>query len=172
VLVAAASRRPAWDVKAVVAVVLVIAAVTTGWQQSRPFKYEDYRSAADAIGDLARPGDAVMFFPITTRLGFEAYQQIEPDLRNVRDLALQPGTAPTATGELGGVDRPPAALSKLFRAAPTIFVLGDSVSQARRSLHDPTDIAQQAALSGYRVSRLLHYGGLYLTVLQHSAGRS
>ncbi|HEY3712926.1 MAG TPA: glycosyltransferase family 39 protein [Jatrophihabitantaceae bacterium] len=169
---AAADRRPSWDVKALVAVVLVIAAVTTGWQQSRPFKYEDYRSAADAMGDLAHPGDAVMFFPITTRLGFEAYQAIEPDLRNVHDLALLPGVPPTATRELGGVDRPASALMTVFRSAPTIFVLGDSVSQARRSLHDPTDAAQQAALSGYRASRLLRYGSVYLTVLQRDPSRS
>lgn len=167
VLVAgAASRRQSPDVKAVVAAVLVVAAATTGWQQSRPFKYENYRSAADAVGDLAHHGDAVMFFPITTRLGYDAYDAIEPDLRKVRDLALLPGVPPTATHQLGGLDRPAADLSGLFRSAPTIFVLGDSIQQARRSLHDPADLAQQAALHGYRVSRQLRYGSLYLTVMQ------
>ena len=166
-LVAAAAGRR--QIKALAAVILVVAAVTTGWQQSRAFKYEDYRSAADAMGDLARPGDAVMFFPISTRVGFEVYRATESDLRNVHDLAMLPGVLPTATGQLGGVDRPPAAISKIFQTAPTIFVLGDSMAQARRSLHDPTDVAQQAALRGYRVSRSTRYGNLYLTVLQRGS---
>jgi mannosyltransferase len=168
---AAATGTRARSVRALAAVIVVIAAVTTAVQQARPFKYEDYRSAADVIGDLAQPGDAVMFLPMSTRVGYEAYQTTEPGLRNVEDLAMLPGTPPVATSRIGGVDRPPAALSTVFRRAQTIFLLGDSTAQARRALHDPTDLAQQAALAPYRISRSPHYGDLYLTVLQRGSPR-
>jgi hypothetical protein len=98
-------------------------------------------------------------------------RQEPPGLRNVNDLAMLPGTPPIATSQIGGVDRPPAALSAIFRRAQTIFLLGDSTAQAHRALHDPTDLAQQAALAPYRISRSLHYGDLYLTVLQRGSPR-
>lgn len=162
----AATRRPGRTVQALAAVALVIAATTTAVQQAHPFKYENYRAAADAMGDLARPGDAVMFMPISARVGLEPYYGIEPDLRNVRDLAMLPGVPPTATDQIGGTDLPPSVLSAAFGRAPTIFLLGDSLAAARRFLRDPTDLAQQAALAPYRVTRSLHYGVLSLTVLQ------
>lgn len=168
---AAATRTHARSVQALAALIVVIAAVTTAVQQARPFKYEDYRSAADVIGDLAQPGDAVMFLPMSTRVGYEAYQTTEAGLRNVNDLAMLPGTPPMTTSQIGGVDRPPADLSAVFRRAQTIFLLGDSTAQAHRALRDPTDLAQQAALAPYRISRSLHYGDLYLTVLQRGSPR-
>src|SRR6185437_3464118 len=82
---------------ALIVAAALAAGATTAIQQIRPYKYEDYRAAADTIGDLAQPGDAVVFLPASTRLGFDVYSQLEPDLNRVTDTALAPGGAPTET---------------------------------------------------------------------------
>ncbi len=114
------------------AAAVVVAAATTWRQESQPFKYEDYRAAADAMGDLARPGDAVMFFPMSMRAGFDAYQSIEPDLGNVRDAALAAGGSPVQTDQIGGEDAPAAAMAARFDGAAQIFVLGNPLADIGR----------------------------------------
>jgi hypothetical protein len=157
-------RSPRRLGRVVIALGLSAALTTTVVQESRPYKYEDYRSAADLMGDLASPGDAVMFLPINTRAGFEPYQHLEPDLRNVADLAAY--RAPVQTDQIGGVDRPAPTLASSFSTAPAIFVLGDTLPVAHHVLRDGTDLAQLKALNGYQPIRVVRYGDLYLTVMR------
>jgi mannosyltransferase len=166
VVAAIATRARSRSVTGLVALAVAVSVVTVGVQQSRSFKYEDYRTAADLMGDSAQPGDAVMFLPISTRVGFEPYRKLEPDMAEITDPALLPGRPPALSQTIGGVDRSSSALAAAFARAPVIFVLGDSLATARRTLRDPTDVSQLDALRAYRVTRSLRYGDLYLTVLQ------
>jgi hypothetical protein len=145
---------------------IAIAAITTGVQQAQPFKYENYRQAADVMGDVAVPGSTVMFLPISTRAGFEPYRHLEPDLGRVNDAALRGSIS--QVDRIGGADQPAASLMQIFDHSPEIFVLGDSVAQARQLLHDPTDVAQLKVLIGYRTVRVIRSGDLYLSVLTPS----
>lgn len=157
-------RTPARFRPMVAVTVILAAAVTTAVQQLAPYKYEDFRAAADHMGDLARPGAAVMFLPASTRAGFEPYRAMESDLNRVRDLAETPGGAPSSTAQLAGNVRPAAQLPRLFRSARTIFVMGDSPVQAR-TLRDAVDRAEESALAGYRVTASVRYGDVWLTEL-------
>ena len=160
-----ALRRDGPAVRALAALAVVVAGGTTVGQQLHPYKYEDFRAADDAMGDLARPGDAVMFFPTSMRAGFESYSTLEPDLRNVHDAALAPHGTPLATGTIGGVDRTAAQIASAFGAARTIFVLGDPLARIPRRPMTATDRAEWAALTSYRVAQTMHWGVVYLTVM-------
>ena len=62
-LVALAALHPSRRTGPILAIVVIaVAAITTGVQQAQPFKYENYRQAADVMGDTAVPGSTVMFF--------------------------------------------------------------------------------------------------------------
>jgi mannosyltransferase len=165
-LAAARSSRPTGAV--FVATVIAIAAITTGVQQAQPFKYENYRQAADVMGDAAVPGSTVMFLPISTRAGFEPYRHLEPDLGRIDDAALDGPV--NRVDRIGGADQPASTLTQRFDRSPEIFVLGDSVTQAGRVLHDSTDIAQLDVLSRYRTVRVIRSGDLYLSVLTPRSG--
>jgi mannosyltransferase len=158
------TRGPAMRLLTVAA--LVVATGTTVGQELRPYKYENYRSAADVMGDLAAPGSAVMFLPMSMRAGFAPYSRLEPDLTKVHDAALETGDEPTSTDQIGGIDRPTGLLRNAFRNAPDIFVLGDSLAVAEQKLRDPADRAQQSALSGYRTVGTYRFGVVTLTELQ------
>jgi len=164
-LAAVRATRPAGLV--FVAALVLIAAITTGVQQARPFKYEDYRQAADVMGDVAAPGSTVMFLPISTRAGFEPYRRLEPDLSRIDDAALDGSM--NRVDRIGGADQPADTLAQRFDRSPVIFVLGDSVPQASHRLHDATDVAQLAVLRDYRTVRVVRSGDLYLSVLQPDA---
>jgi hypothetical protein len=136
-------------------------------QLVQPYKYEDYRAAADTMGDLAQPGDAVVFLPISGREGFDIYAHLEPDLSNVHDAI--DAAAPASTDEIGGLNRPAAQVPGRLDAAGLIFVLGDPVSVAERSLRDPVSVAEEQSLVGYHAVQVRHWGDLTLTVLQRDA---
>jgi hypothetical protein len=109
-----------------------------------------------------------MFLPISSRAGFQPYQALEPDLRRVADPAVAPGSL-TSGDRIGGADRAPGALTGAFAGAPMIFVLGDNVPTAVRTLRGAADQAQLAALRAYRVVRTIRSGDLYLTVYQRNS---
>jgi mannosyltransferase len=165
-LAAIHSSRPVGPILAIM--VIAIAASTTGVQQAQPFKYENYRQAADTMGDIAVPGSTVMFLPISTRAGYEPYSHLEPDLSRVADPA-QLGPV-NRVDRIGGADEPAIELAPRFDSSPEIFVLGDSLPHAIRVLHDPTDVAQLDVLSRYRTVRVIRTGDLYLSVLQQASG--
>ncbi len=164
----AADRAPRRRGPILAIVVIAVAAITTAVQQAQPFKYENYRQASDTMGDLAVPGSTVMFLPISTRTGFEPYRRLEPDLSRVDDAAVAGEV--NRVDRIGGADQPSATLAQRFDQSPVIFVLGDSVPQATRQLHDSTDVAQLGVLTRYRIVRVVRSGDLYLSVLEPNSG--
>jgi mannosyltransferase len=164
VLAVRRSRGPLGSV--VVALVLALAVVATWGQHSQPFKYENYRAADDTMGDLAGPGDGVMFLPASMRAGFDIYRHLEPDLTNVHDLALAPGGSPTETDLIGGQDQPADRIASLFAGAPRVFVLGNALAADSQRPVGATERAELAVLHGYRVIGSMRWGVVYLTVLQ------
>ena len=167
-LAAVGVRRTPPRARTVIATALVVTAgLTTAVQQLAPYKYEDFRAAADRMGDLARPGDAVMFLPASTRAGFEPYRSMEADVHRVRDVAEIPGRSPATTSQIAGGVWPAADLPRLFTAAPTIFVMGDTPGQAR-ILHDAVDRAEESVLGRYRVVTAVRYGDIWLTELSET----
>lgn len=139
-------------------------------QLVQPYKYEDYRAAADTMGDLAQPGDVVVFLPISGREGFDVYAHFEPDLNNVHDAI--DAAAPASTDEIGGSNRPAAQVAGRLDTARLIFVLGDPVSVAERNLRDPVSVAEEQSLAGYHVLQVRQWGDLTLTVLQRDPART
>lgn len=165
VVAVVAVRRDAPLVRVLAAFAVVVAAGTTIGQQLHPYKYEDFRAADDVMGDLARPGDAVMFFPTSMRAGFESYATLEPDLRNVRDDALAPGGRPAGSDTIGGVDRSADEIRPAFGSAGTIFVLGDPLARIPLRRMTATDRAEWALLVAYHVAETRHWGAVYLTMM-------
>jgi mannosyltransferase len=166
---AARSGRALVILAPLTAAAVLVAAGTTWRQEDRPFKYEDYRAAADAMGDLARPGDAVMFFPMSMRAGFDAYRSLEPDLRNIRDAALAPGGLPVQTDQIAGADAPAADMAERFDGAAQIFVLGNPLAEVEARPLSAADRAQLDVLHQYRVVRTTRWGVVSLTELQRLA---
>ena len=142
------------------ATAFVTALATTITQQAQPYKYEDYRSAADAVADHARTGDVVLFLPASVRLGFDAYPPTGTDDHPVIDIALAPGGAPVHADQIAGIDRPTAAFAAGLRRAVTVFVL----SNRPDSLPGFGGIA--AVLAGRRLVQQSRYGDVYLMALR------
>ena len=157
-------RMPARGRLAVAFTLIAAAVVTTAVQQLAPYKYEDFRAAADHMGDLAGTSADVMFVPESTRAGFEPYRSMEADVRRVHDVAERPGGSPSATSQIAGDDRPAAELPALFASARTIFLMGDSLAQARAA-RDAVARAEDLVLRDYRVVRSVRYGDIWLTEL-------
>lgn len=164
-LALAAVRYRSRVVTALVAAAGLCLAGATAVQLSHPYKYEDYRAAADRMGDLARPGSAVIFLPTSAREGYDIYAHLEPDLGNIRDLALAAGSGPVASNRIGGRDVVPAQIAARLRHSPVLFVFGDSIQTAARTLRDPVSLAQERVAAGYRIVLVQRYGDVTLTML-------
>ena len=164
-LALAAVRSRSRVVALLVAVAGLCALGATTVQLTHSYKYENYRAAADTMGDLAKPGSSVVFLPISGREGYDIYDHLEPDLRNISDVTLRPRSSPAATAHIGGLDLPADQLSRRLRGASTVFLLGDTVATADRTLHDPASVAQETILARYHPVLVRHYGDLTLTVL-------
>ena len=164
-LALAASRSRSRVVAGLVAVAGVCSLGATTVQLTHSYKYENYRAAADTMGDLAKPGSSVVFLPISGREGYDIYDHLEPDLRNISDVTLKPQSGPAATSHIGGLDLAPDQISARLNGASTVFLLGDTVATADRTLHDPASVAQENILARYHPVLVRHYGDLTLTVL-------
>ncbi len=167
-LALAAVRSRSRVVTGLISVAAGAALIATAVQSSRPYKYENYRQAADTVGDLAHPGDAVVFLPVSAREGFDAYSHLEPDLRRVHDVTLEAGSTPAATDDIGGIDVPASQIAGAVAGSATVFVFGDTVPTARHLLHDPQSVAILRALSGYQPVGRYRYGELTVTVLRRA----
>jgi mannosyltransferase len=164
-LALAAARSRSRVVAVLVAVAGLCSLGATTVQLTHSYKYENYRAAADTMGDLAKPGSSVVFLPISGREGYDIYDHLEPDLRNISDVTLKPHSGPAATSHIGGLDLAPAQISARLSGASTVFLLGDTVATADRTLHDPASVAQENMLARYHPVLVRHYGDLTLTVL-------
>jgi hypothetical protein len=165
-LLALAATRGRSRVTAVLVAIAGLCSLgATTVQLTHSYKYENYRAAADTMGDLARPGSSVVFLPISGREGYDIYDHLEPDLRNISDVTLRPRSGPAATSHIGGVDLPADQIPSRLSGASSLFLLGDTVATADRTLHDPASVAQEIMLARYHPVLVRHYGDLTLTVL-------
>ena len=127
-IAAGAAKLPAGRVLAVGGVAAAV--TTTVIQQAQPYKYEDYRGAADAVYDRSRHGDVVIFYPSAVRVGFDAYPPTDADDHRVRDIALAPGGAPVLTTQIAGLDRSAQSVAQALRGAPAVFILSTRADDA------------------------------------------
>lgn len=136
------------------AVVVLVAAVTTGVQLARPYKYENYRAAVDEVGDHSVRGDGVLFSPASARAGFDVYVGTEPELSGLRDAALRPDGQPARSDHIGGVELPPSQLRHAVGDLHRVFVVGDPATSG------PDYTAKLRALSGFRLVWTRSYGAV------------
>jgi mannosyltransferase len=94
---------------------------------------EDVRGAATVIGELSRPGDAVLFLPSSRRISALAYPE---DFRNTDDVALK--VDPTTSATLWGVEKNPAQTAAALLDNYRVWVvtgparLGESATNPER----------------------------------------
>ncbi len=169
VLVAAlVARRGSRAARVLLVATALVAAVTSGVGLASPYKYEDYRSATDAVTDAARPGDGVVFLPASFRVGYVQYLREpgeRPDGTPPADLALRPGDGPDAASQIGGGELPPPATGSRIRLANRIFLYGLALPVADRTRRGRADRAKELALDGYRQLWRRHFGQVDVTLL-------
>lgn len=155
VAVTGAAVRGGRVARVALAVALVAALGTTVVQQARPYKYEDFRAATDAVTDAARPGDGVVFLPLSSRVGYQAYVGRERDGVVPTDPLLWKD--PVAADRIGGREVAAAAVAARVHAARRVFLYGtDLVAGAVGA--GATDAAKARAVAGYRVRWVRHFG--------------
>jgi hypothetical protein len=143
-------------------------AVTSAVQQSRQYKYENYRAAADAVDDTARPGDAVPFLPASARVGYTPYTDREPGDPCVTDIALRAGGAPDTADRIAGYELDPTTLAARLSGHPRVYLVGTLLDQAIRSDHSAHDRAKESVLrTGYTPLWTRSYGEVAVTLFTH-----
>ncbi|MDT5043881.1 MAG: mannosyltransferase [Actinoplanes sp.] len=125
---------------------LVAGLATSVVQQSRPYKYEDFRGAAELIDDTFRPGDAVLYLPASTRVGFTAYPPAEPGETPVADIALRGDGAPVRASNIAGVEVSPAAIASRLRSHANVYLVGNPYAGITGPGAGPGDQAKIDAL--------------------------
>jgi mannosyltransferase len=164
-LVAARGGRAA---RVLLVATALVAVVTSAVELASPYKYEDYRSATDAVTDAARPGDGVVFLPASFRVGYVQYLREpgeRPDGTPPADLALRPGDGPDAASQIGGGELPPPATESHIRLANRIFLYGLALPVADRTRRGRADRAKELALDGYHQLWRRHFGQVDVTLL-------
>jgi aryl-alcohol dehydrogenase-like predicted oxidoreductase/4-amino-4-deoxy-L-arabinose transferase-like glycosyltransferase len=128
---------------------LLAAAGTSVAQQAQPYKYENYRAAEDLVDATAHSGDAMLFLPASTRVGYLRYVEHVAGDPHVVDVALRRGGAPGTADRIGGYEVTPAVLADRLRSHRRVFLIGAPLSAARTG-HSGTEQAKRLALrSGY-----------------------
>jgi mannosyltransferase len=145
---------------------LVAGAATSVVQQAQPYKYEDFRAASDIVDDTARPGDAVLYVPASTRVGIDPYAAGQPGEQDAADVALQRGGSPTRADEIAGVEVPAAAIAGALRGHADVYLVGDPLRQAIGPHSSPSDRAKiSALLQGYTPVWSHAFGVITVTLL-------
>jgi len=100
-------------------------------QQDQPYKYENLRSAADTMLDTARPGDGMVFAPVSTRVGI--YPYLHPDAydRPPADIALPDRVSLYDGSAIGGTEIPGARISTAMRHYDRIYLVGTDLADGR-----------------------------------------
>ncbi len=163
ILLARAAIRGSRRVCLIVCATMIGAAATSVVQVSMPYKYEDYRAAADAIGDAGTTASSVVFLPASSRAGFAPYSRMESDLSGLADAALSAGGAPLGTDQIAGVEGAPSATATRLARYRTLFLVGDRLEQARHSLHGAEDRAQEMVLAHCAVVSTRQFGQIAVT---------
>ena len=152
-------------------VALLAAAVTSVVQQAQPYKYENYRAAEDLVDATARPGDAMVFLPASTRVGYLQYADHQAGDPQVLDIALRQGGEPDTADQIGGYEVAPTVLADRLRSHPRVFLIGFPPAEALTP-RDGTDQVKQLALrSGYAILWSRAYGEVSVSLFARpSAG--
>lgn len=170
ILLGRAAVRGTHTVRLLVGATLVAAAITSTVQAVAPYKYEDYRAAADAIGDSGASNASLVFLPSSGRAGFAPYAALEPDLAPLADAALAPGGTPVLTTRIDGRDASPGVVAEQLAQYRTLYLIGDSLPTARRSLRGATDRAQEAALATLTPVAVRRFGQITVTEFRRRTG--
>ena len=153
--------------RVVVCAGIAAALVATVVQQVAPYKYEDYRSAADYVGDAARPGAAIVFLPVSMRDGYRPYT--DHDGVSVTDPLLAAASVQAREPALGGDERSIGQAGPALRRASEIFLFGYTVGEAEVRLTGRADQEKLRLLRSYRVVRTVHYGEVWVSVLERGS---
>jgi hypothetical protein len=168
ILAASAAHRIGGRLAAgLVAAALLAGAVTSVVQQAQPFKYEDFRGAADVVADTAQPGDGLLFLPASNRVGYDRYFNADTDPQQARaiDLALVAGAGPQVAGAIGGLEVDPAELARDIAGYHRIYLVGDALGRSTRIRAGAADLAKAAALrAGYRAAWTRGFGQVNVTL--------
>lgn len=138
--------RVAWAPTAVVPL-LLLAAFWPGQQTNRTSRPDSMIAESQIIERNARPGDAVMYFPIDFRVVSAPF----PDpWRRLRDVAL--ARTPEASNTLYGIDVTPAQLPQRMADVTRVWVVTSSlVNYFNTRDATPFDFAERAFLLHMRV---------------------
>ena len=155
----------------VAAAVLISLAVVVV-QQTQPYKYENFRAAADAVADNARRGDALLFLPTSYRVGYYAYprpDRDDPSIALPTDVALRAPDHWRDDNIIGGQEYPPAALAARVNGHDRVFLVGSLLDTAERQRHAPSELTKEQILrAGYHQVWAVSYGGVSVSLLIHS----
>jgi mannosyltransferase len=169
-LVGVLAHAGAGRLAAVTVAVAVLASVgVVVVQQSRAYKYENFRAAADAVADNARAGDALLFLPSSYRVGY--YEYPRPDhgdssLALATDVALRAPAHWRDDSVIGGQEYPPAALAELVDTHERVFLVGSLLDTAERQRRAPGEVAKEQILrAGYQQAWAVTYGGVSVSLL-------
>lgn len=155
-----------WWVWPLVGVLLVPVGFWSAWLRTPESRKDDARAVAAAVGELARPGDAVLFMPSRRREWLLSSPETYGPLR---DLALS--RTPAASRSLQGVERTPEEIQAalLDPAVERVVALLDPVGQPvdgypaeavkRQMLVSSFDLCSVTGVRGARVALFARPGG-------------
>ena len=168
IAVAAGVRRLSGRVAVpVMVLVLTLSAGTTAVQQSRTYKYEDFRAAADAVVDTDQPGDALVYAPSSFRIGIRPYLRRaadDPAVAAPADIALASATSPYRGSVIGGTELPAPILPGRVDDRARVYLIGSSYA-ALTDAKSGADTAKEIALRPYVPVWSHTYGEVTVTLL-------
>ncbi|MDT3400545.1 glycosyltransferase family 39 protein [Streptomyces sp. B1866] len=135
--------RTAWDRRLValglIAVVFLLHLSEWRHMRTPASRRDNTLATAQAVRDLARPGDGVVFTPHWRR---EAMLSSPEKFQGLRDVTLQ--EAPGPSGTLAGVEVPPARMRPAMLAGKRLILVGDL--PWRRKPGNPQEDAKRKVL--------------------------
>ncbi len=150
------------------AVTVLIGVGVTVVQQSQPYKYENFRAAADTVTDSAHAGDGLIFLPASFRVGYDEY--LRPDGHDptpalATDVAVRSPLRWAHDDVIGGQECAPAQLAGRIDPHERIFLVGSTLSAAIRQRHTPAEQVKEQILSrGYQQVWSSRYGDVAVTL--------
>jgi mannosyltransferase len=128
---------------------LVAAAVTSAVQLAQPYKYENYRAAEDLVDATARPGDAMLFLPTATRVGYLQYVDHVGGDPHVLDVALRQSGRPHTADQIGGYEVDPTVLADRLGSHSRVFLIGAPLAPTLTPRAGTDQVKQLALRNGY-----------------------
>ena len=166
---AASIRTPNRFVVGFTLVALLAAAVTSAVQQALPYKYENYRAAEALVDATARPGDAMLFLPASTRVGYLEYDDDRAGDPHVLDVALRQGGEPGIADQIGGYEVAPKALAERLRSHSRVFLIGVPLAAAVTRRGSTDEVKQLALRTGYASAWTRAFGQVSVSLFARRA---